>query len=253
MLTPVEAPKVRKSLPRAIYEPKGKAGEYARLACNLGLGCPHACRYCYVTASPAWRVSGRPQGDFGRFVPKEHILEALEADCARLARKGDPGPVFFSFTHDPFAMPVVDLMRKAVGILAKHGIGANVLTKGVLTPMDIQLLKRLPRAEVGITLTDTVDWKGWEPNAPQPQTRRANLRMAKQAGLSTWVSCEPILGVEELLGCVHDTLPWADRYALGRLNHHPKADKINHRLAITKAVELLERAGKPYTIKEGSR
>ncbi|MFW5735530.1 MAG: hypothetical protein ACOCWR_10765 [Oceanidesulfovibrio sp.] len=45
----------------------------------------------------------------------------------------------------------------------------------------------------------------------------------------------------------------ADRYALGRLNHHPEAERIHHRLAISKAVEVLERHGKPYTIKEGSR
>ena len=31
-----------------IYEPKGRAQEYCKLAANLYSGCSHACEYCYV-------------------------------------------------------------------------------------------------------------------------------------------------------------------------------------------------------------
>jgi DNA repair photolyase len=31
-----------------IYEPKGKAGEYAPLALNLYAGCSHGCTYCFA-------------------------------------------------------------------------------------------------------------------------------------------------------------------------------------------------------------
>lgn len=33
---------------RIIYEPKGRAREYANLAANLYSGCIHGCVYCYV-------------------------------------------------------------------------------------------------------------------------------------------------------------------------------------------------------------
>lgn len=33
-----------------IYEPKGRAREYAPLACNLYMGCTHGCKYCYAPA-----------------------------------------------------------------------------------------------------------------------------------------------------------------------------------------------------------
>ena len=34
-----------------IYEPRGKAREYAELAVNLYKGCAHACIYCYAPAA----------------------------------------------------------------------------------------------------------------------------------------------------------------------------------------------------------
>ena len=32
---------------KAIYNPKGKAGEYAPWACNFYTGCSNDCEYCY--------------------------------------------------------------------------------------------------------------------------------------------------------------------------------------------------------------
>ena len=33
-----------------IYEPKGKAGEYSKLAANIYNGCGHGCEYCFAPA-----------------------------------------------------------------------------------------------------------------------------------------------------------------------------------------------------------
>ena len=32
---------------KAIYQPAGKAGEYAKWACNFYVGCSNACTYCF--------------------------------------------------------------------------------------------------------------------------------------------------------------------------------------------------------------
>lgn len=257
MLTPHEAPTPRKKERLdVIYKPEGKADEYAQgWACNLGIGCPHMCRYCYVPGLTPWKRLKKPREEFRHFRPKENIIPRFERDCSRLFLLAGEKPVsiFFSFTHDPFCEACAPLMRECLRIMHRFHIGATILTKAVLTPGDIELLARLPFADVGITLTTTDSWMRWEPNAPNPWTRVNNLRMAKDAGLSTWVSCEPILGVDELRESIRISSPWADRYALGRLNHNPYADEINYRLAIQKAVEVLERAGKTYVVKEGSR
>lgn len=42
---------------KAIYNPKGKAGEYSEWACNFYTGCSNNCQYCYCkrgVMSHAW-------------------------------------------------------------------------------------------------------------------------------------------------------------------------------------------------------
>ena len=41
---------------QAIYEPKGRAGEYSRLALNVYRTCVHGCRYCYVPGATRMKV-----------------------------------------------------------------------------------------------------------------------------------------------------------------------------------------------------
>lgn len=36
---------------KVVYEPKGRAKEYADLAFNTYLSCPHGCRYCYAPSA----------------------------------------------------------------------------------------------------------------------------------------------------------------------------------------------------------
>jgi len=64
-----------------IYEPKGRAREYAELAANLYSGCAHGCEYCY--APGALRVN---RTDFRLCVkPRKDCLQQLEKDAAKLA------------------------------------------------------------------------------------------------------------------------------------------------------------------------
>jgi DNA repair photolyase len=67
-----------------IYQPKGRAREYAPLACNLYMGCTHGCKYCYAPACmhkkpEEWHQAARARG--------ENVLALFERDCVRLAKE----------------------------------------------------------------------------------------------------------------------------------------------------------------------
>lgn len=54
--------KVYKPADKAIYKPKGKAGEYAQFACNFYTGCSNDCQYCYCkrgVMSKVWSTTPR--------------------------------------------------------------------------------------------------------------------------------------------------------------------------------------------------
>ena len=59
----------KRTIPGAIYETSGRAREYRELACNLYVGCDHACRYCYV---PVMRKGKAGMRDGG--VARKNIL-----------------------------------------------------------------------------------------------------------------------------------------------------------------------------------
>lgn len=62
---------------KLIYRPKGRAGEYAKLALNVYRGCDHGCTYCY---SP--RILRRKREDFHFKVGKlNYHLAAFRCGC----------------------------------------------------------------------------------------------------------------------------------------------------------------------------
>lgn len=72
-----------------IYEPKGRAKEYADLACNLYRGCTHGCTYCYApgcmrTTSAVWHEKGEV---------RKNVLDLFAKDVKKLS--GDPRRVLF--------------------------------------------------------------------------------------------------------------------------------------------------------------
>ena len=69
---------------KAIYEPAGKAREYADLACNLYRGCVHGCKYCFAPA-----VLHMTADNFhARAQLRPGILEALAKEAP--AYRGEP-------------------------------------------------------------------------------------------------------------------------------------------------------------------
>lgn len=189
----------------AIYKPKGKAAEYGKYAVNLYSGCIHGCKYCYVP-----RVLRMDRDDFhSGFKLREGILEQLDRDAAKHPKDK---PVFLSFTSDPYQPGAEATTREALKILNSHGINFRILTKGGLRAVnDFDLYKS------GDWFGETLVYKdsqGNEPLAASTDERMEALQFAKEEGISTWVSFEPVISE-------NDTL-----YLLARVVRDKLADEV---------------------------
>lgn len=211
-----------------IYEPSGRAREYAPLAVNLYGSCMHGCKYCYCPAI----LHKRPEDFFREAFPRDKILERLEADCAKM--EGDPREILLCFTCDPYQYGAwsYNITREALRILANHHMKATILTKaGIVAERDFDIL-----AFEGWRFGSTIAWveddrrRQWEPHAASIGERLIALRRAQSYGIKTWVSVEPVLDADQAL------------QAIGMLMTHGCVDefrigKLNGRTAETRAIE----------------
>ena len=235
---------------QAIYEPKGRAREYAPLAVNLYRGCGVGCRYCYGPS--VLRMSRDEFHDDPK--PRPGVLKALEKDADKY--RGTSRPVLLCFTCDPY-QPINDdfqLTANAIRILNTHGIAVHILTKRPsAADADLELLaKWAPHNWLGVTLTCTGDVKSdkWEPYADTPGERIASLAKAHRMGIPTWVSLEPVLSPASALSLIDQTHHYVDLYKVGKWNYDARAKEIDWPEFRKRVIDKLEGYGKSYLIKK---
>ncbi len=235
-----------------IYEPRGKAREYAPLALNLYRGCLHGCTYCYApTATFTDRANFH---DPSYIEPRPGVLEDLEEQARRMP--GDKREILLSFTNDPY-QPLergAQVTRRALEILMAHGLTATILTKsgtwGLERDKDILTLNPANAWSVTLTHHDRLVSLEWEPQAALPMDRIGSLYFAKKLGLRTWVSFEPVIDPEAVYMLLDATHEFVDLFKVGKFNYHPLANKIDWRRFKGEMEERLTRLGKPYYLKK---
>lgn len=227
----------------AIYEPKGRAAEYAALAINQYIGCEHRCRYCYATTL-AQRLGVEP----GQVRARPGVIESLKKQAAKLA--GDKRRVLLSFLSDPYP-PIEDelfLTREVMGILSNHRIGFQILTKAAQRATeDFDLYTARDMFAVTLTFPDHKRSYEWEPMANSPFERIDALRMAHEFGIHAWASIEPVIDPAASLEVMEMAVPFVDLFKIGKLNH--QSSETDWRAFGIAAVELCRKFGKPYFIK----
>jgi DNA repair photolyase len=205
---------------QAIYQPRGKAREYAELAVNLFNGCPHGCTYCYA---PGIKNIGR--SEYLTVSPRVGILNAIEKDARKM--QGDPRHVLLCFMCDPYPpsdQKPFSVTREAIKILKQYKMRVAVLTKGGLyATRDFDLLT--PQDKFGCTLTflSLSDSLKWEPFAAPPSERLATLMQAHKAGIPTWASLEPVIDPEQTLALIRRYYDVVDEFKVGKLNYQKAA------------------------------
>ncbi len=230
-----------------IYEPQGKAKEYADLALNVYTQCDHECRYCYVPSIK----KPLPGGPYHRIDFRALDREAKALDCTKR--------ILLSFMTDPYCLADVALKdtRSCLHVLLDRQLPISILTKGGdRLYRDWDLILRFRDIKVGATLTfiDPADRVKWEPYAQPTESRIEVLRMCHNVGIRTWASIEPVIDPNQSLQLIQDTLDFVDEYKVGKLNHHPELEaQIDWSDFGKKAVSILEKARKPYYIKKDLR
>ena len=209
-----------------IYEPKGAAGEYAELALNIYQRCTHGCKYCY--APGATRQSR--ERFHSSAAPKKNVIQRLTADCRKLAALGDPPEILLSFIGDPYQPEEMHLQltSRCIEVLIEHNLRFTVLTKGGNRAVrDFGRMQSYAKCSFGVSLVWANDMSRhfWEPNASTIYDRIRSLRLAKQLGIRTWVSLEPVIDPAQALMVVNLLHEHVDHWKAGKINHHPAIEK----------------------------
>ncbi len=238
-----------------IYEPSGRAREYAELAANLYRGCDHACEYCFAplalkTTREAHRI---PQ-------PRKDIIRQFAKEAQTLRHNGEKRYIQLSFTCDPYMQLDVkhQLTRQALQILFANNLNIAILTKGGRrSERDFDLLAaNNDKVKYGATLVfaDDADALKIEPGAAPTSERIASLKKAHDLGIRTWVSLEPIYHADDAYALIERTRDFVDIYKVGKLNYLPEvANKVNWREFAINVELLLKASGKEYYLKNDLR
>lgn len=243
-----------------IYQPQGRAGEYAGLAVNLYTGCNHGCLYCYVP-----KIIKKTRQDFhSQVIPRPEVLKRLELECKRRVFQDLPIPSFcgqqltkpivlLSFTTDTYnqADEELQLTRQAISILHQYGYAVDILTKaGSKARRDFDLLTKDDAHAATLTVLDDAHSRKIEPQAALPQDRIDTLALAHDCGIRTWVSLEPVIDPQVTLQIIQQTYQHVDLYKVGKLNHAESAKQTDWRRFGHDAQDLLTSLNKSYYLKD---
>ena len=226
-----------------IYRPQGRAAEYSHLALNTYSACANGCTYCYLRTRYK-----NPEAPIVRPY-RGKILQMLPQQLKLLTRTKER--VLLCFSCDPYqGLEKQELLTfQAIRMLHDAGIPFQVLTKCSLAERDFNFYGPDDAFATTLTLLDE-RWKAFEPNASSPTERLRLLIAAHEMGIETWVSLEPVLDSDESLRIIKETCDFVDLYKIGKLNHVAPPRPIDWRAFAIEAVELCEKLGKPYYLKD---
>ena len=194
-------------------------------ACNIAIGCGHACRFCYVASVATIKMSKKlaeygiqdPDAEWGDYVlvrpwDEQRFLASLRAaektPRSQLKLDGNRA-VFYCSTTDPYQVirhlnparrQELDqqarfLVRRSLELIRDRStLNVRILTRSPLARADFDLFRSFgQRLMFGMSLPTLRNdlAKVYEPKAPAPSQRLATLRAAREAGLHIYAAVAP--------------------------------------------------------------
>ena len=148
----------------------------------------------------SWGFVGEPTANWGNYVyVKANAVRVFAEELHRLRPEQRISTILLSSVTDSYhgVEKKYRLTRGILEVLANEEYPGRVsiLTKSPLVLRDIDLLKRLPNAEVGLTVTTTEDAlsRFLETHAPSASRRLATLEKLHAAEVATYCFVGPLL------------------------------------------------------------
>lgn len=155
---------------------------------DLSIGCEHGCVYCHFSRDqekikPLW---------FGQCVDISPIYKMKEF----------PPFIYLSPFSEPFTSKTKEITHELISYLLPKGIKFRILTKGIIPPKTIDLIKKFSsQVEIAIGLTSLDEKRNsiLEPCCPSVQERLDNLVNVSRTGCRLGVRLDPLIpGVDDL-------------------------------------------------------
>ena len=242
---------------KAIYNPSGKAGEYAKWACNFYVGCSNGCEYCYCKKGILSGAMGMDKPQLKKcFKDENHAMEIFEKEVIQNLPDLQKHGLFFSFTTDPMLYETNKLTRLAMRKCLSLKVPIKILTKKAdwvddfleapdfyisgWSDWNISDNVILNYIAFGFTLTGHDEL---EPGASTNAERIEAMRKLHDAGFKTFASIEPIIDFDSSRKMIYDTISFCDLYKIGLESgkKYPKSE-------IQKFVKLLPHRISPSKI-----
>ncbi|MDR2057346.1 MAG: radical SAM protein, partial [Dysgonamonadaceae bacterium] len=223
---------------KAIRSPQGRAGEYARYACDFFCGCSCGCTYCFNKTGRFKDTLGGGKPTLKKyFRDEDHALEVFEKELKANLPELQKHGLFFCFLTDPMLPETKGLTELALGICRYRKTPAKILTKRAdwVEEYLIDFHNFCLRAKTdeiklftdfvafGLTLTghDEIE-TGASTNAERIEA----MQKLHEAGFKTWASIEPIISFPRSIEMVYETNLFCDLYKIG-LERNKRYDKEN--------------------------
>lgn len=165
---------------------------------NSYTGCQFGCMYCFATFMG--RFIGESNDNWGNYVyVKTNAVELMQKDIKRLMKKNPHPRIAISTVTDPY-QGVESKYKLTRGILQTFADNdyqgrVSVLTKSPIVLKDLDILKKIKNAEVGLSITTSDDKlsRFLEVRAPSASTRLKTLQKLNEAGIKTYAFVGPFL------------------------------------------------------------
>ena len=159
---------------------------------NPYVGCTHSCSYCYARFMKRFTLHNEPWGSF-----VDVKMDISKKTKKELEKIPDGSTILLSSVTDPYQP--VEQKYKSTRAFLENAVGKNInlsiLTKSSLVLRDIDLLKKMPNVNVGLSFSSDNDniRRIFEPGAGSVDEKLHALTVLHREGIQTYAFLGPIL------------------------------------------------------------